>query len=1179
MKMNIKLLITMQIFLIFICYKSLAHDWTGLVKPTILNNGTGYSTMDIAYSITIDASGNYYFTGFFDGKIGFGNDTLESAGSRDVFIVKMHSSGTYLWARRAGGLGSDLARDIAVDNSGNVYIIGYYYGTAKFGSTTLTANRNSDIFVAKLNNSGTFQWAKSAGGIGFDKGNAICVESNGTVYIAGSYENTSTFGTVSLNSSGSKDIFISKLSSAGNWIWSVKAGGSSSEEPNSIKYHSTSNKLIVGGFFASSCTFGATVLTSAGQRDGFLTKLDSNGTFNNSLKIGSTGFDEIKNLVVNSDGKVFVTGYFENQVSFGESTITSSGSRDLFVSGLNSDLNWEFAIGAGGTSEDEGTGIAIDNSSNIYITGNFYQTAYFGENSITSNGDKDAFIAKINTAKEFEWILQAKSSSSIDSYNIVSDNSGNTVIAGSFNNYLETTGDVLNSVGESDIFVAKANSNGEWQFAKSKGGVFGIINTKAITVDKQGNRYICGGFYGTILLGSDTLQSSGSEDVFVYKLSKNNQFLWARKAGGIDLDRAESIACDTNNNIFITGYFGNDATIGDSSFSSNGFDDIFIAKLDSNGNWMNANFGGSMLTDKGLSVAISSQGDIYISGIINNDVIFGDITISNCIEDDIFVAKLNSEFEWIWVINAGGSGWDAATAITVDTNENIFVTGYFEETATFGNNSISSLGYDDIFIAKLNSSGNWIWVNSTGSEYLGENGNSIISDNNNSVYFTGYYKNISAFGNTNLVSKGLSDAFIAKLNYDGNWIWAKNVGSTADDEGKSISFFNGNIYLSGNYSATFNVGDTTFTNQGGKDIFLIKYNPAGNLLWKETAGLTYDDDIAGHCIDNESNISLAGSFYHSTKFSNLQFTNFGAKNRNSFVSTLGLISPANSWTFKNNTGRSAEIKIPSNINPRFNHRNLQSGDGIGVFYTRNSNLYCAGWGLWNGLDLTVEVWGDDNITLVKDGMANNEPYIIKLWDAIRGIDTLISVRFVDNNKKYNDNNLSIVSRMPDFDDTLRIPLRAGWNMIASSIYPYREPSMVDVFKNIKNNIKIVKNIAGKVYIPENNINTIGNWNFKEGYTVYSTVADTLKIIGMAIDIDTVQINLTKGWNMLPSLLTEQMLMPTVVQSLVQSGNLKIVKNIFGKVYLPENGLNTIGNMLPKEAYQIYMNEAQVFSFP
>ncbi len=134
----------------------------------------------------------------------------------DVFAAKLSPSGKFLWAVSAGGSGGDdVGSGIAVDNAGNSYVTGGFEGTATFGSTTLTSKGNADIFVSKLSPSGKFLWAVSAGGSGGDGGSGIAVDGSGNSYITGGFEGTATFASTTLTSKGSNDIFMAKLDSGG----------------------------------------------------------------------------------------------------------------------------------------------------------------------------------------------------------------------------------------------------------------------------------------------------------------------------------------------------------------------------------------------------------------------------------------------------------------------------------------------------------------------------------------------------------------------------------------------------------------------------------------------------------------------------------------------------------------------------------------------------------------------------------------------------------------------------------------------------------------------------------------------------------------------------------------------------------------------------------------------------
>ena len=170
----------------------------------------GGSSTDIGNSIAVDSSGNCYVTGYFNGTASFGATNLTSSGSDDIFVAKLNTSGAWQWAVQAGGVSADQGNSIAVDSSGNCYVTGYFSGTVSFGATNLTSSGGIDIFVAKLNTSGAWQWAVQAGGALTDTGNSIAVDSSGNCYITGRFSGTVSFGATNLTSSGGIDIFVAK---------------------------------------------------------------------------------------------------------------------------------------------------------------------------------------------------------------------------------------------------------------------------------------------------------------------------------------------------------------------------------------------------------------------------------------------------------------------------------------------------------------------------------------------------------------------------------------------------------------------------------------------------------------------------------------------------------------------------------------------------------------------------------------------------------------------------------------------------------------------------------------------------------------------------------------------------------------------------------------------------------
>ena len=427
----------------------------------------------------------------------------------------------WLWAKKAGGTSYDSSSSIAVDANGNSYITGYFYGSATFGTTTLTSSGGSDIFVAKLDINGNWLWAKKAGGTDFDFGNSIAVDANGNSYVTGYFSGSANFGTTTLTSSSEyyTEIYVAKLDINGNWLWANKAGGTGWDYGYGIAVDANGNSYVTGAF-AESAIFGTTTLTSSGGSDIFVAKLDSSGNWLWAKQAGGTDYDDGYGIVVDINGNSYVTGiFYSSNCSFGSTTLTSSGGSDIFVAKLDINGNWLWAKQAGGTSGDSGNGIAVDANGNSYITGGFKESATFGTTTLTSSGYYDY-----------------------------------------------------------DIFVTKLDIDGNWLWAKQAGGT-GDEGSNSIAVDANGNSYITSGFEESVNFGTTTLTSSGYLDIFVAKIDHNGNWLWAKQAGGAIDDCGYGIALDANGNSYVTGFFMESANFGTTTLTSSGDRDIFVAKL------------------------------------------------------------------------------------------------------------------------------------------------------------------------------------------------------------------------------------------------------------------------------------------------------------------------------------------------------------------------------------------------------------------------------------------------------------------------------------------------------------------------------------------------------------------------------------------------------------------------
>jgi PKD repeat protein len=354
----------------------------------------GGGGIDFGNGIAVDAAGNAYLTGHFSYSAYFGPYTLVSAGGDDIFSAKLDSTGNFLWAVRGGGTSDDSGYDIAVDGAGNAWLTGSFNGTASFGICTLISDGGPDVFAAKLDPTGNFLWAIRAGGGSYDFGYDIAVDAAGNAYLTGYFQSMASFGSNTLISAGDLDIFAAKLDPSGNFLWAVRAGGASADDCNGIALDGTGYTFLTG-WFHGTASFGPYTLTSAGSGDIFAAKLDPAGNFLWTVRGGGTSGDSGSGIVLDGSGNAWLTGYFRGTATFGLYTLTSTGYVDVFAAKLDPAGNFLRAIRGGGTNWAVGNGIAVDGAGNAFLTGEFSGTASFGPYSLTSAGDYDIFAAKL----------------------------------------------------------------------------------------------------------------------------------------------------------------------------------------------------------------------------------------------------------------------------------------------------------------------------------------------------------------------------------------------------------------------------------------------------------------------------------------------------------------------------------------------------------------------------------------------------------------------------------------------------------------------------------------------------------------------------------------------------------------------------------------------------------------
>ena len=346
------------------------------------------------HQATVDNNNNLYVAGEFENSITIGTVTLTSAGGDDIFIARFDASGNPVWAVKAGGPGNEEVNAIKCDLNGNIYITGNFESTAAFGSAAITSAGGFDIFVSKLTPTSQFLWTSKAGGPQDDEAHGLAVSTSSEVYITGFFQGTATFGLNSFTSnSGSKDIFISYLSAVGGFNWTVKAGG----PDNDAAYDATIDNLgncYISGNYKSAATFGPFVLNSNGGDDIFILKMNSSATYLWSSSAGGTGEDKGYGITL-AGNSVAITGSFENSFSVGPVPVTSTGDRDAFAALVNlSSGAFTWAEAFGGPGFDRGYNIS-SKGIDTWVTGVFEQTATFAGSTYNSAGMTDLFLCKL----------------------------------------------------------------------------------------------------------------------------------------------------------------------------------------------------------------------------------------------------------------------------------------------------------------------------------------------------------------------------------------------------------------------------------------------------------------------------------------------------------------------------------------------------------------------------------------------------------------------------------------------------------------------------------------------------------------------------------------------------------------------------------------------------------------
>jgi hypothetical protein len=418
-------------------------------------------------------------------------------------------------------------------------------------------------------------------------------------------------------------------------------------------------------------------------------------------------------VVSDAGGNVYVAGSFNSQsVTFGTFTLNNSGTsgQDFYVVmyGTNGSVLW--AKSFGGQADDVANGIAIDNQSNIYVTGTFDSPSLLlGANTYTSAGGQDFYILKLDLNGNVIWARTSGGSGNDISNAVCVDQQGNVLITGDFNSpFLPfSTGNLVDTTSLTQPFVVKYDTSGQVRWARTATGTGGSNGSfgSAISTDTASNVFVSGGFgFSSITFGNQSMLNNGITNMFIAKYDSTGTLSWVQRAGGPNEDAATGVATDRAGNVYLCGSFNSPQIIfGSTVLHNQGFSDIFLAKYSPGGNPLWAYSSGGAGIDQANGLGVDPNGFAYVCGSFGSQSIsFNTYVLNNNGNLNIFLAEFHPAGYPLWAKATGGSASDYALSASAGISGNACIAGYFNSASVpFGPSTLIATGSSNMLVAKV----------------------------------------------------------------------------------------------------------------------------------------------------------------------------------------------------------------------------------------------------------------------------------------------------------------------------------------------------------------------------------------------------------------------------------------------------------------------------------------------
>ncbi len=439
-----------------------------------------------------------------------------------IFVRYIYSqSAEYKWIKQAGGGNNDAGFAVDIDNEGFIYWTGIISDSLVFCDSTM-ATGFADVFIAKMYPNGKLVWLKIIGGSGWASSYGLKLDSQGNVIVVGAFINEIDFGDTLLNGTGYEDTFVAKYTSGGEFLWALQGTGPKDGYATCVTIDSQ-NDIIVGGYFIESVKMGGLWLQNLGTKNSFVAKINPSGKvlwlWGNPDNQKTKS--ELSSITVDSQDDIFFCGYFSENFTAGGTTVTSIDRTDnLYLAKFLPGGNPSWLIGAGSGSSAQAKSVVCDKDDNIYITGNFGGTVAFDGFSLTSfPSGYDAFLAQLNQVGKFNWVYQITGEYNEFANSLSYNLYSGITVAGAFATGIEMGDYKINGHG---IYSALFNEEGK---------LLNFVNTKsiensdyasAVIIDESNNIYFTGRFNMDCAFGDTTLSSNGLSDAYLAKVHFDN---------------------------------------------------------------------------------------------------------------------------------------------------------------------------------------------------------------------------------------------------------------------------------------------------------------------------------------------------------------------------------------------------------------------------------------------------------------------------------------------------------------------------------------------------------------------------------------------------------------------------------------------------------------------------------